>query len=105
MENKTNFKFLIYEVVKKIPRGSVLTYKQIAEKIGRPKSYRAVGSALGKNRDLSVPCHRVIRNDSNIGGYNRGVKKKKELLLRENTIFFCTKKSHKGAIFLIRDLC
>ena len=79
----TSFQQKVYNVVKTIPRGKVLTYQQIAQKIGRPKSFRAVGNALNKNDDPEIPCHRVIRSDGKIGGYNRGVRKKIELLKKE----------------------
>ena len=77
------FQEQVYEVVRKIPKGKVLTYKQVAEKIGKPKAYRAVGSALNKNKNKDVPCHRVIRSDGKIGGYAWGGKKKKEILKKE----------------------
>lgn len=77
------FKEKILEVVKKIPKGSVLTYKQVAKKAGNPRGYRAVGNILAKNYDPKVPCHRVIRSDGKIGGYNRGEKIKKGLLDKE----------------------
>lgn len=73
----------VYEVVKKIPKGKVLTYKEVAKKAGNPKAYRAVGNILNKNFDPKIPCHRVIRSDGKIGGYNRGSKKKKEILKKE----------------------
>ncbi len=66
------FKEDIYLAVKKIPKGKVLTYKEVAKIIGRPKAYRAVGNILGKNIDPKVPCHRVIRSDGKIGGYRDG---------------------------------
>lgn len=62
----------IHAVVKKIPKGEVLTYKEVAKKVGHPKAYRAVGNILGKNIDPKVPCHRVIRSDGKIGGYRDG---------------------------------
>ena len=55
-----SFKDEVYKVVKKISKGKVLTYKQVAEKIGRPKSYRAVGNILNKNFDPNIPCHRSL---------------------------------------------
>lgn len=79
----TIFTQKVYNVVKKIPKGKVLTYKQVAEKVGNPKSFRAVGNVLNKNFDPKIPCHRVIRSDGEIGGYNRGEKKKKEILKKE----------------------
>jgi len=76
----------VYAVVKKIPKGKVLTYKQVAEKVGKPKAYRAVGNILNKNFDKSIPCHRVIRSDGKLGGYNRGEKAKIEILKKEKAI-------------------
>ena len=62
----------VYEVVKKISRGKVLTYKQVALLAGNPKAFRAVGNILNKNHNKAVPCHRVVRSDGELGGYNRG---------------------------------
>ncbi|MCI5051229.1 MAG: MGMT family protein [Candidatus Pacebacteria bacterium] len=73
----------VIAVVKKIPKGKVMTYKQIAEKVGSPNASRAVGSIMAKNNDLSVPCHRVIRSDGSIGPYNGLRAKSKEQLLKE----------------------
>jgi len=78
------FKEKVLSVVKKIPEGKVLTYKEVAIKAGSPNSYRAVGNILNKNYNTSVPCHRVIRSDGKVGGYNRGSKKKEELLKKEH---------------------
>jgi methylated-DNA-[protein]-cysteine S-methyltransferase len=50
----------------------VLTYKEVAQRIGKPKAYRAVGMILSKNFNPLIPCHRVIRTDGKIGNYNRG---------------------------------
>jgi methylated-DNA-[protein]-cysteine S-methyltransferase len=82
----TKFQLLVYKIVRKIPKGKTLTYKQVANKIGRPNSARAVGSALNKNFEASIPCHRVIRSDGKIGGYNRGINKKILLLKKEKAI-------------------
>ncbi|MHB1316736.1 MAG: MGMT family protein [Minisyncoccota bacterium] len=73
----------VYEVVKKIPRGKVLTYGEVAKKAGSPRAVRAVGNILSKNFDPSIPCHRVIRSDGKVGNYNRGGEKAKEKVLRE----------------------
>jgi len=71
-----------------IPEGQTRTYKWIAEKIGHPKAYRAVGNALSKNPFAPViPCHRVIREDGKLGGYTDGIKKKLELLKKEKNNF------------------
>jgi O-6-methylguanine DNA methyltransferase len=78
-----SFKEGVLEVVRNIPKGKVMTYKEVAKRIGSPKAYRAVGNILNKNYDSSIPCHRVIRSDGSIGGYNRGSKKKEKLLNKE----------------------
>lgn len=81
-----SFKEKVLEVVKKIPRGQTLSYKEVAKRAGRPRAYRAVGSILNKNKNPKVPCHRVIRSDKTIGGYRQGSKKKIELLKKEKAI-------------------
>jgi O-6-methylguanine DNA methyltransferase len=82
----SSFKEDVYSVVSSIPEGSFMTYKQVAERIGRPRSYRAVGTALSKNFDPAIPCHRVIRSDGRTGGYNRGPQAKSDLLRKEGAI-------------------
>ncbi len=77
------FKRKVFEAVKKIPRGRILTYKQVAEIAGNPKAARAVGNILNGNYDPAIPCHRVIRSDGKTGGYNRGAAKKADLLATE----------------------
>lgn len=79
----STFKSKVFNVVKKIPRGSVLTYKDIAMRAGSPSAYRAVGNILNKNLDKNIPCHRVIRSDGKIGGYNKGTKNKEKILKKE----------------------
>jgi methylated-DNA-[protein]-cysteine S-methyltransferase len=76
----------VYDVVAKIPEGSVLTYKQVAVKAGNAKACRAVGNILNKNYDPKIPCHRVIRSDGKTGGYNRGEGNKIKILKREKAI-------------------
>lgn len=78
----SSFKQKVLKIVAKIPRGEVLTYKEVAKRAGKTKAYRAVGNILNKNCNPEIPCHRVIRSDGNLGGYNRG-KKQKEMLLKK----------------------
>ncbi len=83
----TSFAEKVYRIVAGIPKGTVLTYKEVARMAGRPRAYRAVGNMLNKNRDFaSVPCHRVIRSDGTVGGYVFGSKRKQILLKREGAI-------------------
>lgn len=80
------FSEAVYDVVRKIPEGKVLTYKQVAQKAGRPNAFRAVGNILNKNYDPKIPCHRVIRSDGRPGGYNRGEAQKITRLKKEKAI-------------------
>lgn len=73
----------VYNAVRKIPKGKVLTYKEVAKIAGNAKASRAVGNILHKNEDPNVPCHRVIRSDGKSGGYNKGSGLKKEILRKE----------------------
>lgn len=74
----------VLEVVSKIPEGRVATYKTVAEALGNPKAYRAVGNVLANNpKPVEIPCHRVVKSDGKIGGYAMGSEKKKELLRSE----------------------
>lgn len=82
MSKSLSFSQKVYEVVKEIPRGKTLSYKEVAALAGRPNACRAVGNILNKNIDHSVPCHRVIRSDGKTGGYNKGpLLKRKKLIL------------------------
>jgi len=84
---KNKFSERVLKIVAKIPKGKVLSYKKVAELAGRPKAWRAVGNILNKNYNPKIPCHRVIRSDGKIGGYNRGKKTKKDLLKKEGVNF------------------
>lgn len=76
----------VIDVVKRIPKGKTLTYKEVSRRVGNPKAYRAVGNILNKNYNPKIPCHRVVRSDGTLGGYNRGRSKKKALLEKEGFI-------------------
>lgn len=77
----TDFQKKCWNTLQKIPYGSVTNYKHQAEFIHRPKAYRAVGNA-NKNNPIAIiyPCHRVIKSDGNLCGYNGGLDKKQALL-------------------------
>ena len=83
-----NFRQRVYEIVKTIPKGKVMTYKQVGEKLNS-KAYQSIGQALKNNPDpKNIPCHRVIKSNGEIGGYFGHIdddlsKKKEELLLNE----------------------
>lgn len=76
----------VYEVVRNIPEGRTLSYKDVARLAGNPMAFRAVGNVLNKNYNKDIPCHRVIRSDGKIGGYNRGSKNKAKLLEKEKAV-------------------
>ena len=87
MQNdKSKFKNKVYKVVRNISCGKVLTYKEVAKLAGKPRAYRAVGNILNKNKNKQIPCHRVIRSDSQVGGYNQGVQRKIALLKKEGVV-------------------
>ena len=82
----TKFQIKVWNYLKKIPKGKVKTYKQVAKGIGMPKAARAVANACGKNPYApKIPCHRVIRSDGSIGGYSGrgGIRQKLKLLRSE----------------------
>ena len=82
----TKFQLKVWSYLRKIPRGSVKTYSQVANGIGKPLAVRAVANAIGKNPyPPKIPCHRVIRSDGSLGGYSGkgGIKAKKILLKKE----------------------
>lgn len=73
----------VLAVVKKIPRGKVMSYTEVAKAAGSPRAARAVGTVMSRNWDPSIPCHRVIRADGTAGSYNRGMAKKVQRLTSE----------------------
>lgn len=88
MNRKDDFGKKVLGVVRKIPRGKVMTYKEVAQRAGSKRAYRAVGNILNRCGGMkkSVPCHRVVRSDGKIGGYRWGVKKKSQLLRQEKAV-------------------
>ncbi len=78
-----NFDERCYQVLRKVPRGKVTTYGEIARAL-KSKAYRAVGNAMNKNPySPEVPCHRVVRSDGSVGGFAHGTEKKSEMLRKE----------------------
>ena len=78
-----SFNQRVWNMCKKIPKGKVSTYKEIARALGT-KAYRAVGNALNKNPHAPVvPCHRVVKSDGTVGDFAHGVKRKIEMLKKE----------------------
>lgn len=77
----TDFDKKVWLTLKEIPYGETRTYKWLAEKIGKPSAFRAVGQALSRNPlPIILPCHRIIESDGTIGGYSSGIDIKRRLL-------------------------
>ena len=80
----TAFQRRVWKELQRIPAGKTASYSEVADRIGFPKSARAVAQACGANAlAVAIPCHRVLRTDGNISGYGWGVDRKRALLLRE----------------------
>lgn len=81
----TDFQLAVWNELLRIEKGKTCSYKYIAEKIGKPKANRAVGTAIGQNPiTFLIPCHRVIRSDGDLGGYYWGLYIKREILKNES---------------------
>jgi len=80
----SEFQARVLELVAKVPKGKVTTYKELAQTIGNPRAYRAVANALARNPSpVKIPCHRVVRSNGEVGGYRLGVRRKVKLLVQE----------------------
>ena len=89
MKKNTKLQLKVWNYLKKIPRGTIKTYMQVAKAVGKPNAVRAIANAIGKNPyPPQIPCHRVIRSDGSIGGYSGkgGTKTKRKLLKKEGII-------------------
>jgi AraC family transcriptional regulator, regulatory protein of adaptative response / methylated-DNA-[protein]-cysteine methyltransferase len=77
----TNFQIQVWRALLQVPFGDITTYQTVAEKVGRPRATRAVGTAIGHNPiGYLIPCHRVIRESGELGGYRWGGDRKATLL-------------------------
>jgi len=84
LKDKSQFERDVLVATFKIPMGKVSTYKRIAEKIGKPKSYRAVANALHKNPfSPVVPCYRVVNSDGSFGGPKKGADWRRDMVVKE----------------------
>ena len=80
----TEFQQRVWKTIREIPYGEVRSYQWIADRIGRPKSARSIGNAVGANPvSILIPCHRVIRSNGALGGYGGGLDRKRQLLVLE----------------------
>lgn len=84
----TNFSRNVLNIVASIPKGEMLTYKEVAVRAGSPRAFRAVGTILNKNTSRKIPCHRVIKSNGSVGSYNGLIQdSKKNILIREGVCF------------------
>jgi len=80
----SSFQQRVWLALREIPPGSTVSYRELADRIGRPKAVRAVATACAANPvAVLVPCHRVVRSDGNLAGYRWGIERKRALLERE----------------------
>ena len=79
----SSFKHRVLAAVRRIPRGHVATYGDIAALAGSPRAWRAVGTIMRETRDPATPCHRVIAAGGALGGYGGNLQLKRELLRAE----------------------
>ncbi len=78
---RKSFADWVYECLRRVPRGRVISHQDLAKAVGSPGAARAVGNALKANPDVpGTPCHRVVCSDGTIGGYQKGLNKKVALL-------------------------
>lgn len=97
----SDFSKQVHKVVKAIPPGKVMSYREVAAAAGRPRAWRAVGRVLSRNYDEHIPCHRVIKSDGRLGGYNRGKDLKRKLLQQEQLP--PAKKGSSGALRALQE--
>lgn len=81
-----SFKDRVLDIVKNIPKGKTFSYKKVAVLAGSKNAYRAVGTILKNNDNISIPCHRVIKSNKTLGKYNGLRGKDKIVLLKEEGV-------------------
>ena len=83
----TPFQGRVWEELRRIPRGTTISYRELARRLGSPKAFRAVGQANAVNPiPIIIPCHRVIASDGTLGGYSSGLDRKRWLLQHEGAV-------------------
>ena len=88
MQTHASFADTVRAIVRAIPKGETMTYKEVAIKAGNPKAARAVGAIMRANYRDDIPCHRVIKTDGSLGHYNRGGTERKRYLLKKEGVKF-----------------
>ncbi len=83
---RETFRDKVLAVVSAIPAGETRTYGEVAREAGHARAARAVGAILRTNYNPAIPCHRIVRSDGTLGGYNRGEARKAALLHAEGAV-------------------
>jgi O-6-methylguanine DNA methyltransferase len=91
MLKKSSFKERVLQVVRGIPIGKTMSYKEVAMKANANGASRAVGTIMKNNFDNTVSCHRVVSSDGSVGQYNRGGKEAKIKILKKEGVKFTNK--------------
>jgi len=101
LSDKTEFERAVLVATFRIPKGKVSTYKRMAERIGKPRAYRAVANALHKNPlHPIVPCHRVVKSDGGFGGEKKAAESRRKLVEKEGVpVKNCKVKMRKEILF------
>lgn len=87
-KNNQSFSDVVKEIVRNIPKGTTMSYGEVAEIAQKPRGARAVARIMSSNYDSTVPCHRVICANGHLGGYNRGgILEKQKILEKEGLTF------------------
>jgi len=95
MLQATAFQWRVWEELQSIPYGSTRSYREIAQAVGKPQAARAVAQACATNPvALIIPCHRVVRENGDTGGYRWGSERKQHLLAREQRKAVVESQSH-----------
>jgi methylated-DNA-[protein]-cysteine S-methyltransferase len=83
----TDFQRTVWQVLRAVPAGTTMTYRDVARHLGAPNAVRAVGAAIGANPIwLAIPCHRIIGADGSLTGYAGGLERKRWLLAHEGVV-------------------
>ena len=83
---RSSFADRVRDAVRQIPKGETRSYGEVAKAIGYSGAARAVGTVMKNNYDPTVPCHRVVRSDGKLGGYNRGGVERKRRILKKKRV-------------------
>lgn len=92
----TAFQRAVWQAIREVPAGDTASYQEIAQIVGKPAAYRAVGTATGRNPvGIAVPCHRIVRSDGGLGGYGGGLHRKEWFLEHERSHVSTSKNGHE----------